>query len=493
MKTVQALLGPKWMEQTLLNYSWDAKMRVCGRYAGKVLCDGRRWQAADLKNRPTPWELNQFAAYAALYRDGTQSEIPDLVFLSMINVIRNRPPSRKMSSLDDIKKYLSFETAMVQFPYQQDAILIFFRYRYLLSFVDASHGIDMPALFKKTFGVDYSDVAAFSVLVHLAATVGQYWPLFISDFCKKYKCRPSSRFFEIVEMFSIDREEYARKQDALFSLSTDGSANAENLMEIYPFLRMGNTRSLPLPYLLNQAMTRHLFDRLMKSNKGLRAKVGRWVMEPYLQWLFRRSGCYDAVDGSFQYRCSGQIVDSPDVIVRQGELTVFVEVKLSEAPLVLRQANEVCIEKTLQLAAQFIYQLYARMNELCKGYAKPRMEVESEKTFGIVVVHEDSYAVREDIYARCFARHPELSVEDREFIRRRISFVGLYSVEQFCYSHRSIVPALEKRMEDAPGSESIMLDVDFLEGSKADYPFDDGYNLLAKEIPLRLFIPNACR
>lgn len=487
---VKALLGPRWVELALRNYSWDAKMRACARYATRAMSKGRRWDASEIKSCPTPWELNQFAAYSAVFQDGPQAEMPDQVVLSIINVFRDRPPSRKMVSLEDIKRFLSFETAMVQFPYQQDAILIFFRYRYLLSFVDLSHGIDMPAIFRKTFAVDYPDVAAFAMVAHLAAASGQHWQLFLQDFCRKHKCHPSARFFEIIELFSIDREEYARKQSALFSFSSDGPANAENLMEIYPFLRMGNARFLPLPYLLNQATTRHLFDRLMDANGDLRSQVGRWVMEPYVQWLFRRCGCYDSVGGSFRYKIFGRDLDSPDVIVQHDGTTVFVEVKLAEAPVGLRQADKATVEKTLELTAKFVHQLYLRMSEICGGNAKPDMGARWDRAFGLVVVHEDSYAVREDIYLRCFERHPELSEKDRELIRRRISLVGLYSVEQFCYCHCNIIPALESRMRDAAGSESILLDTDFLKGGNADYPFDEGFIPLAREIPWRLFEPD---
>ncbi len=213
-------------------------------------------------------------------------------------------------------------------------------------------------------------------------------------------------------------------------------------------------------------------------------------MEPYVQWLFRRCGCYDSVGGSFRYKIFGRDLDSPDVIVQHDGTTVFVEVKLAEAPVGLRQADKATVEKTLELTAKFVHQWFLRRSGICGGNATPDMGARWDRAFGLVVVHEDSYAVREDIYLRCFERHPELPEKDRELIRRRISLVGLYSVEQFCYCHRNIIPALESRMHDAVGSESILLDTDFLKGGNADYPFDEEFIPLAHEIPRRLFAPD---
>lgn len=475
----------------LMKYSWAAKMEVCARYSKQTMWHGRVWQSDTMKTAPTPWELNQFAALATIYGDGRLEGFDDAAFRQIINCFRNAPVKNRLRSIDDAKQYLSYEAAMVQFPYQVDALVLFFRYRYLFSFVDDAKKLDMPRLFLNTFQVSNEEVAFLSVLSFIASSQDEYWIQFLREFCSQHHMAPTARFGQVVDLFSIDRTEYAKKESCLIEFSTDGIANALNLMEIRPFIKMKDSYFLPLPFLLNFATTRHLFDRLVDENRDLRSKVGRTAMEAYVFKLFTDSGCYDAVEREFKYRRGNDRIDSPDVIVKKGEEVVFIEVKLAEAPIVLRQLNQSVIDKTIGLAAKHVFQVYSRVNEIVRGFAKPRMVADFDHSFCVVVVHEDSYTVRDEIYKRCFAEHPELSESEREFIRTRITLTSLYDVEKFCYRHRSILPALRKRLQDEIGNEAVMLDTEVLAGGDIDLPFDELMTPLVEKMTKSLFRPCA--
>lgn len=477
--------------RALSNFTWGAKVALCNKYALSTMEHGRRFQVENLKKATAPWELNQLAAFFVISKDGEIEEIPDPLFRMMINSIRDGVPQCIFKGLDHIKRYMSYNLALQQFPYQQEALIIFFRYRYLFSVIDKSHGLDMPQKFKTTFSLEYQDMLAMSALSFLATSQNKFLIDLVRNINQNCDCHLTQTCKSVVELLAIERDDYRRRQSALFEFSSDGPSNAEILLERFPFIQIRDEYFLLLPYLLNFATTRHMFDRMMEKNKGLRSLVGRWAMEPYVRHMFEYSTSYDSVRGSFSYNCGRNTVDSPDIWLQTEGVSIFVEVKLAEAPVQLRQMFESQIIVTLKLAAKHTYQLYSRLKEICSGKARDIISTNWDAVYGVVVVHEDSYSVREDIYNQCFNDHPELSEEERELIRTRITIVGLFSIEQFCYHHRSILPALKERQKEPAGAESILLNVDFLNGASQDLPIEKYFIPIVKEIPIRLFAPNS--
>ena len=252
----------------LAKFTWNAKMHIFNKYALEVMKAGRRCYLEPNNPMPWPWELNELAAIFVSGEDGKLEELPDPLFRIMINALRSAAPKRAFKGIDDVKRYLSYNVAMQQFPYQQDALIVFLRYKFLFSVVDETHGLDMPRKFRTTFNVDYEDVAALSALTFLAAAQNIFWDKYIWDFKRKHSCRISATFESVVELFAIDRHDYAKRQAALIGFSSDGLSNAQNLLEQYPFVKTRDDYFLPLPYLVNLATTRHLFDRMMEKILG---------------------------------------------------------------------------------------------------------------------------------------------------------------------------------------------------------------------------------
>lgn len=467
-------------------YSWNAKMHACGVGCSESLWQGRQWNNGDLTKVSTPWELNVFASLATIYSDGPEELMPRSVFIAIIECIRERCPQTPLKTWDDMVRYLC-RTALIQFQYQQEPLLLFLRYRYLFSVVDVSHNLDLPATFRRIFRVSVEDVLCFQLLIYLSYANDMPWVAFVRLICQKYGMAPTRRMDDVIDIFSIERKEYAKRQSSLNEFSTDGVINSINLMEQYPFVKMGNKCFLPLPYLLSAATGRHLFDRLMSSKKDLRSKVGHWAMEPYVYDLFVMSHAYDFVGKEFRYKVGKKDRDSPDLYVTtQGE-TIFVEVKLIEAPIELRQGFAKDIEFNRAKTAKHLYQIYSRMREILDGYASRILKVQEDSVWGLVVVHEDSYLVRDDIYNHCFLVHPELSEEDREFIRKRIAIASLYEVENFCYRHRCVLPALKTRALDRTSWSNMMLDTSTLKDVPLDFQHDEVINDLVRQFVPRLF------
>lgn len=289
-----------------------------------------------------------------------------------------------------------------------------------------------------------------------------------------------------MDMFATDRDEFATRQLMLFELSTDGYFNAINLLEERPFIKMGDKSFLPLPYLLHIAAARNLFDRLMAPNDESRAKIGGPLMEKYVYELLVRSSCYDSVCREFKYRVVRSERLSPDIMVQSLGTYVFFEVKLSEAPIAIRQMPPGMVEKLRMAYANWIYQLFSRIKELCAGVARHMANPAREGTYGVVVVHEDAYLLRDDIYEECFNMHPKLSEDDKEFIRRRISLTGLYTIEQYCHSKTNIIAGLKLRETDRKYHISFDLHANEICKNELKLPIDEYKNLI-QCLPIRLF------
>ena len=454
----------------LAKYSWKAKMLACRQYVRQAMDCGRCYNVDNVSSAPTPWELNQYVALSATYCDGKEDYMPDSVFRKIINSFRESPPKKLPSTIQEIKNYLSFEIGTIQIPFQQDGIVLLFRYLFIMTYVDKCSKIDMGAEFEKCFGIRYEAVFQFCLLTYFAAAENMEWGEFFYAFCNNFSLMPNKKFLKIISLFTKGRTSLAKTQGALFEFSTNGVGNALNLLEKHPFINMGNVLHLPLPYLLNHAATRHLFDRMMTISKGARAKVGKLVMEPYVLNLLTYAGCYRKVLPEFKYKYKGKEKTSPDAWLITRDVNIFLEVKLAEAPSELRQTIKRDVQETYRLASKHVFQLFSRIKELCE--VKGKTGVNFNNTFGVVVLHEDSYAVREDIYNRCYNEHPSLNEEEKNFIRDRIAIVGLYSIENFCYRHMSILPPLEKRLV-GKGYEEIALNTDTLRGTKLDLPWDE--------------------
>lgn len=477
VRKLHVLIGP---------YSWAAKMKKCSEYAANAFNGGFFCNVVDSSVAPMPWEMNIFMALATIYADGPIDEIPDYIFRGIINTIRTEEPLRLYEEKPDIKDYIVSEIASIQIPYQQNQLFLPFRYKYLFSCVDNKLGIDMPKMFYSSFGVESDDIFLFTMMGHLATVTGQYWIKFIRNFCRKFGRRPNGLFRSVMELFSIDRVAFARRQQGFFELSTDGYRNAVNLLEVYPFVKMRGSYSLPLPYLLSIAAARHLFDRLMAIDENNRRKKCGPLMEQYVYDILAQSGCYDSVEREFKYRVKRSERLSPDVIVKKGDKYVFFEVKLSESPTDLRQMFPGVISGLRKASADRIYQLYSRIGELCNGCARHILNPSRNDVYGVVVLHEDSFLIRDEIYKECFRLHPEISDEDKVFIQERISITGLYAIEQFCYTRSNILDGLKLREDDPPYQISLNLHAEDVCEGKLHLPLDQ-YEELIRDIPRKFF------
>jgi hypothetical protein len=480
------ILSVQSIPNILAPYSWKAKIEKCSEYAIKAFDGAFTCNVKNCSVLPMPWELNTFMAIATIYKDGLIDEIPDPIFKLIINSIRTASPKRLYEENCDIKDYIACVIASIQMPYQQNQLILLLRYRFFYSYVNEKENINIARLFYSKFGVDGDDVFLFVLLLHMASNERKTWIRFLSDFCSSYRMQPNETFFQILNLFSIERLDFSSKQKGLFDFSTDGYVNANNLLEEHPFIRMKGCYYLPLPYLVGIAAARHLFDRLMPLKGVERSKMGGLLMEAYVYNLFCYSKCYDSIEREFKYRLNGRVMLSPDVIIRKSNVWLFVEVKLAEAPIDLRQMIPRKISILRKANAKRVFQLYSRIKEICKGSAKKKLHPKLDDVYGVVVVHEDAYILRDDIYEECFKAHPELGESEREFIKKRISITGVYTVEVFCYSHSDIFKGLRKRELDSPYQISLSLHMgDFCNG-KIHIPLEE-FKALTEKVPSRLF------
>lgn len=191
------IISSSKLPELISPYSVLATIKKCAEYSLRAFKNGRSCDVEDPANTPLPWELNTFAALSAIYANGPIGEMPDYIFRLVIKTIKSFIPTCVYDqSLSDgeikVQDLLACEFSSIQFQYQQDLLVLLFRYKFLYTYIDESLNINMPELFRAKFGIDGDDLFLFLVMAHFAMLQGKYWLHFIRDFSNEYNIIPMS-------------------------------------------------------------------------------------------------------------------------------------------------------------------------------------------------------------------------------------------------------------------------------------------------------------
>jgi hypothetical protein len=199
-------------------------------------------------------------------------------------------------------------------------------------------------------------------------------------------------------------------------------------------------------------VTESLLTRATVDNALLREQIGKEVAQSYIEKIFKDSEIYEEVLPETAYYVRKNKIDSPDILIKQGDNFCFIDTKLSSPKLEIRKFNKEEIEKTTARYAKNIIQMYKRITEFSKGFYYPfsnKIDVNKDNLFGIVALLEDSYISRRVIYEEvCKQLKIDSESEEAMFIKSHISITNFRDLELFAFRCRDIFVSLNKKREN---------------------------------------------
>ena len=432
----------------LKRFSLQHKLAWCSHFAA-VSCGDWRYDAGKLKGvpHPLPWELNTIAMLSLCGQEYDCQDLDQHKFYRIVNAVRTATPFKKGDDFDSVMNHF---VVRAQFFYQTDVRVFLSRYR----FIFAHSAVRLEEVVEERLGVPYRNILGMAVCAWAMGINGESFVDVLNGLSRNRNV-DIELLNRSIGPLCMDHEDFAQAQSRKIELSPRGYILADNLLEQYPYVRVQEGIVLPLPYLLKNAVTVGVLHRITSGeNVGLRAEIGKKVLEDYVVQLMRHADFYDEVFSERMYQRNGK--NSPDVIAYRGDKCVLMEVKFKEPTLRLRSLDPEDERDLDDACANAVVQVYTGIKDRAQ-YLKERI-FSAENVFGLVVLFEEPNLSRGRVFERLKILHPELSVDELAYIRRHIRIISLYDVEVMSARHHGMFDVLDIYLH---GDESRLYDRSF--------------------------------
>ena len=208
---------------------------------------------------------------------------------------------------------------------------------------------------------------------------------------------------------------------------------------------------IPSPYLVINAVTESMLNRITFGDEQLRREFGKEVIESYLYDIASQVKTVSWISKEIVYNVGHQEIRSPDVLVGEGEKMTFYDTKAFSPSLRLRSLDRTEIENDIARYAKNVIQLYKQIVNYLAGKFELDKHYEKKDIFGVVVVLEDAVVSRKKVYDKVFLeleRTAHLDDEEKRYIHSHIKVLPLREVETFMLQNMSPLPFLVEQVEN---------------------------------------------
>lgn len=426
----------------LKRFNFEEKMRICTEYSRALLDVDGLISFNELNGKPLPWELETFALFSIIskneYDNRYFKDRKSLKqFSNIINCIRNYLPPALVNNKQNIKflDYFVLSTGLTQFQLQESFLFKYYRYSYFFNFQNDK--IDMGVQFQNKFKSQYESFIIFGWLLNVV-----YSRNFQHD----------DQVLKIIEhLFNKYRHELSQlviERENLIFLQFDVSSDYEDYLYCFkyfyqfPFIKEGEKFYLPLPHLVLQAVTSSLLFRLTEENKKLRDIFGKEVLENYLLKITKSSFNYDEIIPEFTYKGTLGTLRTLDLMIKDNNQCLAIDIKSMSPRIGVRNLDDSTIEDTQTRLAKNLANLYRHLNEKFLNEYFPfttERKFEQENIFGLIIVLEDSYIRRENIYEEA-ANLINLNLDSKEYtwLCSNLKIISLYDYEKLMFHNENI-------------------------------------------------------
>lgn len=436
--------------QELEQYSFDSKMMMCQRFASKIMSASEVDMLLAIDNNIMPWEIETFALFSLIYDDNNSKlDIDVVAFSRIITMIRNYwHPELTIAEANgtyaDTFMMISF---LQQVPVQGLFLQKLFRYNYIFNFSNLN--INMKEEFSKKFLAPYIDFLVFAFIVFVYCSgdanikreeVGQHIIL-----------EKAFKMDKVFKALCIEKETYKKELSVLYKNNVLDYYYGLKIQYVYPLVSGMDFTYIPSPYLIINAVTESLLNRLTFGNKKLRNAFGKEVIENYLFDIYKGVPGVSWISSEFAYNVGREEKLTSDVLVAEGNYCTFYETKALSPSLKLRKFDQEEINRQIEIYAKNILQVYQQIIHFSAGYFNLDKAYEIKNIFGVVVVLEDAVVPREKIYNKAFEMWVEKSSGitecEKEYIHSHVKVVSLNQIERMVLQNTSFLTCLLKQEE----------------------------------------------
>ncbi|WP_446787162.1 hypothetical protein [Macellibacteroides fermentans] len=402
----------------LEQYSFDSKMILCQKFASRIMSSSEVDIHLAFNQNIMPWELETFAAFSVIYDiENVELDIDMDVFSRIITMIRNywHPELTIAEANGSYADTFMMISALQQFPVQGVFLQKLFRYNYIFNFSNSN--INMKEEFCGKFLAPYIDFAVFAFIVFVycskdANIKGQ-------EAGRQRMLEKAFRIDNVFKALCIEKETYKKKLEELYKNNVLDYYYGLKIQYVHPLISGLGFTYIPSPYLVINAVTESLLNRLTFGNKKLRIAFGKEVIENYLFDIYKEVPGVTWISQEFSYNVGREEKLTADVLVAEGNCCTFYDTKALSPSLKVRQFDQEEINKEIEIYAKNILQVYQQIIYYSEGRFNLDKAYETKNIFGIVVVLEDAVVPREKVYAKAFEMWAEklgsITVCEREY------------------------------------------------------------------------------
>ena len=429
-------------------YTLDSKMLVCQKYSSRIMSRSMVDLNKACEENIMPWEIEAFAAYSIVYdNDCASEELDGKTFAETITLIRNywHEGLTAAEESGDYPEFFMMISALQQFPVQGVFIQKLYRYHYFFTFQNSN--LDMRKVLFDKMGVAYEQLEELAFLVFYGFSQEVQDKLEESTIQKILEKAFSDT--DAVRLLSIEKDDYKKE---LFSLYKDNIIDQYyglKIQYLYPFISGKDFTYIPSPYLVVNAVTESMLNRVTFRDNKLRRAIGKEVIESYLYNIVRQLDTVTWISPELLYKKGKDKLLTSDVIAAEGDNVIFYDTKAITPSLKLRKFDVAEIEADIEIYAEDVIQIYNQINNYLQGCFQLDKQYLKDKIFGIVVVLEDAVVSRKKVYEKVYEileKTETLDTEEKNYICSHIKVLPLRAIECMILQNSSLLPELIEQL-----------------------------------------------
>lgn len=433
----------------LEKFTLESKLLSCQKFSSRIMTCSQVDMDKAYKENIMPWEIEAFAAYSIVYdSDDASEELDGKTFADTITLIRNYWHCGLTAAQEsgEYPEAFMMISALQQFPVQGVFLQKLYRYHYFFTFQNDK--LDLRKVFFDKMGVDYERLEEFAFLIFIGFSKETQDVIPMTELQILLKKVFADK--DALRLLSIEKEEYKKQ---LFSLYKDNIIDQYyglKIQYLYPFISRQNITYIPSPYLVINAVTESMLNRITFDDGKLRRAIGKEVIERYLYDIVSQLDSVTWVSTEIEYQKGKDKLLTPDVIAAEDDAVVFYDTKAITPSLKLRKFDAIEIKKDIRIYAENVVQIYKQVKNYLQGLFQLDKTYSKDNIYGIVVVLEDAVVSRKKVYEKAYEILEEtitLSEKDKNYICSHIKVLPLRDIECMILQNTSLLPELIDQLD----------------------------------------------
>ncbi len=428
----------------LKKFTLESKLIVCQHYSSRIMSSSMIDMRKVLQENIMPWEIEAFAAYSIVYDDDNASEILDKkTFSDTITLIRTywHNGLTEAKSNGEFPEVFMMISALQQFSVQGVILQKLYRYHYFFTF--KNDNLDMKKVFLHKMRITYERLEEFALIMYICYSKE------VHDLIKKEEItkilEEIFRNKDIFKLITIEKDDYKKKLTTLYNNNIVDQYYGLKIQYIYPFISDKECTYVPSPYLIIQAVTESMLNRITYKDETTRKAIGKEIIEKYVFDIVSQLNTVTWISQEFEYNKGKDKCLTSDIIAAEDDKVIFYDTKAITPSLKLRKFDDTEIEKNIEIYAKGIIQVYKQIKNYSQSLFQLDKNYSKDHLFGIVVVLEDAVVSREKVYNKAYSilkEKEDLSKEEQIYICSHIKILPLRDIESMVLQNTSLIPEL---------------------------------------------------